>query len=293
MRARWSHRLTESPLLDTAFALEAVLDEVVFITGPVLVTVLATTVHPALGLGVSAVVGLVGALLLAAQRDTQPPIQPHHRDDVRPKLPLGVLAPVVAACVALGAVFGSMEVVVIAFAKERGLLPFAGFFITAWSFGSLLAGVITGSVVWRSPPSRRFRLGATALALLLVPLLFVSSPLLIGALLLISGMAIAPTLIASVAVVQSAVPASRLTEALSWNTTGLAVGLAAGAAGAGQLIDLFGSRGGFGGVVGAAGLLVVAALCVRGGRQAGPISPVPPGTPAVGPAHLPAGSPIG
>jgi len=61
VRARWTLRLDGSPLLNTAFALEAMLDEVVFIIGPVLVTFLATALHPALGISVSAVVGLIGA----------------------------------------------------------------------------------------------------------------------------------------------------------------------------------------------------------------------------------------
>ena len=43
VRARWSYRLAGSPLLNTAFAFEAMLDEVVFIVGPVLVTFLATS----------------------------------------------------------------------------------------------------------------------------------------------------------------------------------------------------------------------------------------------------------
>jgi len=73
VRARWSHRLQGSPLLDTAFAWEAVLDEVIFLVGPVLVTFLATVVHPALALGVSATLGLVGAFALAAQRGSEPP----------------------------------------------------------------------------------------------------------------------------------------------------------------------------------------------------------------------------
>ncbi|HSU36122.1 MAG TPA: MFS transporter, partial [Propionibacteriaceae bacterium] len=83
VRARWSHRLKESPLLNTAFAVEAVLDEVVFIVGPVLVTLLATTWHPALGVGVAAALGLIGALALAAQRDTQPPPQPRKSREPR------------------------------------------------------------------------------------------------------------------------------------------------------------------------------------------------------------------
>lgn len=34
VRARWSHRLRDSPLLDTAFAIEAVADELTFVVGP-------------------------------------------------------------------------------------------------------------------------------------------------------------------------------------------------------------------------------------------------------------------
>jgi MFS family permease len=263
VRARWSHRLRESPLLQTAFALEAVLDEVIFIVGPVLVTFLATAVHPALGVSVSAVIGLVGAVLLAAQPSTQPPAVPHDRTQRRERLPLGVLLPIGLASLALGAVFGGMEVVVVAFAKETGVLPYAGLFITVWSFGSLLAGVATGAIAWRAGAAIRFRIGAAALAASLLPLPFLGSPVPVGALLLVSGMAIAPTLIAAVAVIQASVPTARLTEALNWNTTGMAIGLAAGAAVTGQLIDLAGARGGFFGVVGAGVLLIGAALTVR------------------------------
>lgn len=263
VRARWSLRLKDSPLLQTAFALEAVIDEVVFIVGPVLVTFLATAIHPALGVSVSAVIGLAGAVLLAVQRSTEPPPAPRDRTRPAARLPLGVLGPVGLACVALGAVFGGMEVVVVAFARETGVLPYAGVFLTVWALGSLLAGVITGAVSWRAAAPVRFRLGSAALAASLLPLPFLDRPVPVGALLLVGGLAIAPTLISSVAVIESSVPASRLTEALNWNTTGLAVGLAAGAAVTGQLIDLAGARGGFAAVAGAGLLLVLASLAVR------------------------------
>jgi hypothetical protein len=50
------------------------------------------------------------------------------------------LVPVAIAGGALGMVFGSMEVNVVAFAKEAGVLPYAGLILMAWSFGSLIAG---------------------------------------------------------------------------------------------------------------------------------------------------------
>jgi hypothetical protein len=65
-------------------------------------------------------------------------------------------------------------------------------------------------------------------------------------------------------VTQQAVPASRLTEALSWNSTGIAAGLALGAAVVGQLIDKGGAQAGLAGVVGAGVALIVGAAFVRG-----------------------------
>lgn len=268
VRARWNHRLQGSPLLDTGFAVEAVLDEVIFLLGPVLVTYLATTIHPALGLGVSAVVGLVGAAVLAAQRSTEPPRQARPAaGEVRERLDVRALLPIAVASIALGAIFGGMEVGVVGYATEAGVLPYAGVFLTAWAAGSLVSGVVVGAVQWRRPAAVRFRVGAGLLALSLVPLPWVGPPVLVGALLLVSGMAIAPTMIASVAVTQAAVPRSRLTEALGWNSTGLAAGLALGAAGVGRLLDLGGSAAGFGGVVAAGVLLILAAAGVRVARR--------------------------
>ena len=154
VRARWTLRLNGSPLLDTAFALEAMLDEVVFIIGPVLVTFLATALHPALGISVSAVIGLAGAVGLAAQRSSQPPIRSElHNHGGSSRLPWRVLVPVAIACVGLGMVFGAMEVNVVAFAKEAGVLPYAGLILMAWSFGSLVAGAVTGVITWCVPPA--------------------------------------------------------------------------------------------------------------------------------------------
>ncbi|MER0244938.1 MFS transporter [Streptomyces sp. HSW2009] len=61
-----------SPLLTTAAAFESVTDEFTFVIGPVLATALCTGLHPAAGLSAEAVLTLVGGLLFAAQRRTQP-----------------------------------------------------------------------------------------------------------------------------------------------------------------------------------------------------------------------------
>jgi MFS family permease len=292
VRARWTLRLNGSPLLDTAFALEAMLDEVVFIVGPVLVTFLATAFHPALGVGVSAVIGLIGAVALALQRSSQPPIRsmPRDGDAGLSRLPWHVLLPVAIACAALGMVFGGMEVNVVAFAKEAGVLGYAGVILMAWAFGSLVAGAISGAITWHSSPAKRFRVGASVLALSLLPLPFIGNPVVLALFLLVSGMAIAPTLIASVAVTQSSVDQRRLTEALAWTSTGMAAGVALGAAAVGHVIDRWGAQGGFFAVVIAGMVLILSVLFVRdhssqtdAERRQVPVAeltPEPAGTPA-------------
>ncbi|WP_152364090.1 MFS transporter [Microlunatus speluncae] len=272
VRARWSHRLRDSPLLGTAFAFEAIVDEVVFIVGPVLATFVATSIHPALGLVSCVVLGLAGAFALAAQRGSQPPVaDPADPVQVRPALSAGRLIPIVLACAALGMLFGGMEVVIVAFADAAGILPFAGFIVMAWAAGSLISAVITGAIAWRVTPARRFRIGAALLAASMVPLLFVQQPVVVALLLVLSGLAIAPTLIATVSVTQESVPGSRLTEALGWTSTGMAAGVAAGAAGLGQLIDHFGAPAGFLGAVGIGLLLVIAAVFVRDPARTTPL----------------------
>jgi hypothetical protein len=281
VRARWSHRLRGDPQLNTAYAREAVLDEVVFIVGPVLATFLATSVHPGLGLAAGGVLGLFGALALAAQRRTEPPLASRsERRRASSRLSPALLVPIVFACSALGILFGGMEVVIIAFAGEAGVLPYAGFIVMAWASGSLIAGVVTGTVVWTASPAKRFRVGAVLLALSLLPLPFVMHPLATAGLLILSGLFIAPTLIATVAVTQAAVPADRLTEALGWTSMGMAGGVGIGAAVLGQVIDFGGAQAGFYGVIAAGLILIIAALCIR--------SQVAPGLTAAQPGTTPA-----
>ena len=92
------------------------------------------------------------------------------------------------------------------------------------------------------------------------------------------------------AVTSAAVPATRLTEALGWASTGLASGLAIGAASLGQVIDVAGAHAGFWGVVVTGGLLIIAALCVRVAVSCGS-HPEPPDRPTTTDRPEPAENP--
>ena len=271
VRARWTHLLEGRPELQTAFALEALLDELVFMIGPPLVTVLATAVSPVAGLVTAVAAGVLGAVLLAAQRHTQPPVRPAHASRrFKPKLNWPTLGPVVVACAGLGVLFGSAEVVVVAVSSEAGHRAAAGLLLAGWATGSMLSALVIGTLRLRMPPMTRLRVGATVLAATLVPLPFIGSLGVLGVVMFLAGFAISPTLVATMAVVERAVPASRLTEGMAWTFTGMAAGVAAGAAIAGQVIDAAGGRTGFLVPLVAALLTAVVAFAGRAPHPDGP-----------------------
>lgn len=244
VRARWSHVISDRSQLNTAFALEAVIDEMVFIIGPVLVTLLTTVVAQSGGLLAAAAAALAGTWVLASLRSTEPPPSPNH-DGIRPPLGWGLLGPIIVASVGLGVLFGSTEVIVVAFATELDQRAAAGPILAIWAAGSLVAGVFVGSASLPITPLRQYRVSILILSLLFIPLLFLPSVVWLAFGMFLAGFMISPTAIAAMTLIQIHVPPARLTEGIAWTTTGLAVGVAPGAAFAGWIIDNHGASAGF------------------------------------------------
>jgi MFS family permease len=244
VRARWTHVVADRSQLNTAFSIEAVLDEVVFMVGPLLVTVLTLQVSDFAGVGFATGAAALGSWALAAQRRTEPPIVAHE-PGARPAINWGLLGPLVAASAGLGVLFGSTEVIIVAFCSEEGHRGAAGFVIAVWATGSLIAGIVVGALPTAPDPLRRFRTSQLALALLFAPLSVLSGIPLIAVGMFLTGFMNSPTLISTVHLIERHVPSSRLTEALTWTTTGLAVGIAPGTAIAGWVIDRYGASAGF------------------------------------------------
>jgi MFS family permease len=272
VRARWAHvlGLGQPGQVQTAYALEAVFDEVVFILGPILVTVLATLVDPVLGLAVAAVAGSLGAWAFALQRDTAPPAHAQRAaEETGIPLPWRTLVPLTVVSACLGVLFGAAEVTTVAFAEEQGSPAWAGGLLALWALGSLLSGVVTGAMTWRADTATRVRWGATAMACAMAPLFLVDSLPLMGLVLLVGGAAIAPTLIASMSLVESATPRARLTEGMALVQTGLVAGVAPGAAASGYVVDHAGAGPAYLVSLGAGVLAVLAALSLPRSEPSG------------------------
>ncbi|MFI6728166.1 MFS transporter [Streptomyces atratus] len=254
VRARWAAVLgaapgrKASPLMSTAAAFESVTDEFTFVIGPVLATALCTGVHPAAGLITEAGLTLVGGLLFAAQRRTQPAVRstgsgtPQRHASALSVPGVRVLA---VAFLGIGAVFGGMQVSLTAFAEEIGRPGANGLLYGVFAAGNMLAGIACGAIAWKSGPRRRLIVGYAALTLTASGLWAVHSVPLLAGLGLLVGLSIAPALISGYTLVEALVPGSARTEAFTWLTGSVALGQAAAVTVAGRLADAHGASTGF------------------------------------------------
>lgn len=263
VRGRWANLVDDDQERHTAFAVEAVVDEVVFVTGPALVTFLSTLYAPQTGLLVALGLGTVGTLALVAQPKTAPPAHPVHEKTAVDPMPWGRIIPIGIAAVALGALFGALEVGTVAVAEDSGHKAASGALLAIFSFGSLIAGVVAGAIEWKASALRRFQVGIALLAVGLFVLPFEFGLVVLGAVLFVIGSALAPTLIAIVSLLESSTPRSRLTEAMAVFQTGISAGLAPGAFLTGLVADHAHGATTYWVAVGAGVLTLIAAACCR------------------------------
>jgi MFS family permease len=260
-RSRWTTLLGGSAKLHTAYALESVLDEACFIVGPPLAVGLSVAVFAQAGPMAAAILLVLGVLLFTAQRQTEPPIRPQvagaQREGSVLRLPsVQALAWVMLG---LGAINGAIDVTSVAFAKRSGQPAAASLVLSAYAAGSFVAGLLFGVAKHNVHLLSLLKWGGLATVLSALLLMFASGIPSLSVVMLISGLSVAPTMIIAMILVEKNVPASRLTEALTWLITGLNVGISVGAICAGQIVDAYRASAGFGVAVVAGVITLLAA----------------------------------
>ena len=259
-RSRWSYVLAGQPELATAYSLESAFDEIVFTVGPLIATVLATQADPDFVLALGAVLVIAGALWLRSRRDSEPPAHPAGAPRLRSALRFRGMPLLTLASLAMGAIFASAEVTMVAFAGQHGSRAMSGVLLACFALGSCVAGFAYGARHWRAPLRDRFRQQAIIFGVL--PVLFLIAPnvAVLSGCAFVVGLGIAPTLITAFGLIEQLVPSASLTEGLAWLTTGLGIGYGAGSSLVGSIADAHGARLAFLVTVGAG--LAMAALAV-------------------------------
>ncbi|MFD5075809.1 MFS transporter [Streptomyces sp. NPDC058371] len=249
VRARWGVKLQDSPLMTTAAAFESVTDELTFVLGPLLATALCTALDPTAGLLTESALTLIGGLLFAAQKSTQPAVAPsgagHARVERVSALSVPGVRVLMVTFLGIGSVFGGMQVSLAAFSESIGEPGLNGVLYGIFAAGNMLSGIVCGAVAWKVAPQRRLVLGYAALALTASGLWAAHSVVVLAGIGLLVGMCIAPALITGYTLVDSLVPANARTEAFTWLTGAVALGQAAAVTVAGQLEDRLWDGAGF------------------------------------------------
>jgi MFS family permease len=245
IRVRWTHLLRGSHRLPTALAMESVVDEFVFIVGPVLVTFLSTTGHATSGVVTAFALATVGSLLFAAQHRTEPPPAPHeHRNGPSAMRTPGLRVLFVVGA-AVGAILGCLEIALVAFADEQGAKSLSGVLIAGLAVGSMASGIGWGTVHWRLPLRHRLVAVLVLLTVCSIPLLLVTDVWVMVPFVVIAGVAVSPSLISSFTLAEVLVPRAAVTEAFTWIGTALGLGVAVGASVAGKIVDASGANTAF------------------------------------------------
>jgi MFS family permease len=238
MRALWPVLLEGPDRRHAAYALEGAVLEIVYICGPLAIVA---------GIGswsTSAAMLACAAFLLVGDMSfsTHPISRAWRPHDERPRDLTGALRGpgvrvLVAVFVLCGLSVGAVEVVVPAALDAHGHRELTGVLLGVWGVGSMLAGFAIGRAGAAANPPRRLALTLAAWGVSHAALGASGAPIALGVLLLVAGATIAPTFVSANGMLDDLAPRGTLTEAFTWTSTGIAVGIAAGSTLAGALVE--------------------------------------------------------
>jgi MFS family permease len=238
MRVLWVDLVGNGPRLQTAYALDSVLEDVVYTIGPLLAAALVAGFGAAAGLAAVAALALAGTAAFTAS----PVSRKWTGSGVRRAGWAGAMAGggirvLVASLAGFGACIGIIDISLIAAAREAGSAPLGGVLLACLSAGSVAGGLWYGSRAWRRSTGQRF-IGILALFVLAcAPLPFIRSVATLAVAVVAVGLLLAPLESSAYVLVAELAPAGTMTEAATWVTTARNVTGAAGIALAGVLVD--------------------------------------------------------
>ncbi|MET7436852.1 MFS transporter [Streptomyces sp. NPDC004082] len=269
LRALWPSVLRKEEQVHTAYAMDAVAQEVMFTVGPLLVTLCVSLWSAQAALLVLSVIGVLGALSVVLSPPSRAwrsaPREAHWLGALRSQ---GLLA-LLGAFLFIGMALGSITVAAVSYADEHGGDAVYGWLMAALGLGALVGGTVYGARQWAGAPERRLRWLVALLAVCYLPLMLVPGAVAMTALTALSGVFLAPCIACAFIIVDRHAPRGTVTEAFSWLVTTFTVGASVGTGLAGPVVQWGGAFWGFA-VPGAAGAVSLLVLMATGRVLAAP-----------------------
>ncbi|MFF9317002.1 MFS transporter [Streptomyces sp. NPDC014735] len=247
MRTLWSRLVPDRELLRRAYSLDGVAEELLFVTGPLLVGVVIRHTVPAAGVAISAALVLVGTGALVSSPAVRgaaprPAAQPTAAPDGvsggrRTLLEIAGLRHAALAAAAVGLCLGALDLLVVAFAEQHHRGGSVAWVLAALSAGSAVGGLAYGAVPWRAPNRMRLPVLVAGLGTALVVAgLSPGVPVLV-AVVAAAGVFVAPALTTAYLLADESVDPGARTRAGAWVNTAINAGSALGSATMGLLVD--------------------------------------------------------
>ncbi|MES4888977.1 MFS transporter [Streptomyces sp. NPDC096012] len=148
MRALWTELVDDRLLLQRAYSLDGVAEELLYVSGPALVGLLVGFAPPAAGILLSALLVVAGTGAFVSS-----PVMTGPRPVTRGARPGRVagLLPAVAVAAGAGLALSGVDLLVLAFAGRRSYDPaVVPWVLGALSAGSAVGGLASGAVRWRT-----------------------------------------------------------------------------------------------------------------------------------------------
>ncbi|MCX5089128.1 MFS transporter [Streptomyces sp. NBC_00365] len=261
LRALWPSVLRREEQVHTAYAMDAVAQEVMFTVGPLLLTLCASLWSARAALLILNVVGVLGALSVVLSPPSRAwrsaPREAHWLGALRSP---GLLA-LLGAFLFVGIALGSITVAAVSYADDHGGDAVYGWLMAAVGLGALVGGTVYGARQWSGAPERRLRALVALLAVCYLPLTLMPGAVAMTALAALAGVFLAPCIACAFIIVDRHAPRGTVTEAFSWLVTTFTVGASVGTGLAGPVVERGGAVWGFAlpGAAGAAALVVLLA----------------------------------
>lgn len=259
VRSRWRSILPPRSR-PTGFALEAIADESVFVIAPPLVTILASTVNPILGVVTAVVFGVAGTISLATLTGTMP-LANGKSISIQPRtfFPPSNLWPVTLGFIGIGGIFGAFDVSAVAWSEHMGQGWYAGLIMAVMAIGNVAGSLLYGARLWASSIRQRYLvLSLAVVASAFVTAVVATSAVALLLTVLVFGVILGPFMVTSFSLIETRTPVRRVTETLAYPSAALSVGVPFGSTLAGAALDAQGVAAGFA-VLAALSVIIVVA----------------------------------